>query len=237
MMQIGRFLFIFQNQGLMNIVICCDFDGTITLTDTGKALLSNLTNKDWHFYDNLVITGTMGTREALVKQWGMIEKTSVEEINKIVDNIEIDPSFIKFYNWTKANKMQFVILSDGFKTHINRIFGNHNIQIAESDIKSNDMKLVDGKIKLEFLTPECEHGCANCKHFYVKQFKDKGNKIIYIGDGLSDIFPARELADLIFAKENEDLATELENDSRLIVFKNFTNLMEEITLEFLLNDL
>jgi len=220
----------------MQIVICCDFDGTITLIDAGKALLSNLTDKDWHFYDNLVIEGTMGTREALVNQWGMIEKTSMEEINKIIDKIEIDPAFIKFYNWIRENKLKFVIISDGFKSFINRILRNHEIQIGEEDIKSNDMELVGGKIKLKFLTPECDHNCGNCKYSHVKKFKDKGDKIIYIGDGLSDIFPARELADLIFAKENEDLAKELENDSRLIVFKNFTNLLEKITLEFLLNN-
>ena len=221
----------------MNVVICCDFDGTITLIDTGKALLTNLTDKDWHYYDNLVIDGTMGTREALINQWGMIENTSIEEINKIVDNIEIDTSFIEFYDWIKENKIQFVILSDGFKTYINRIFQSNNIHVTKEDIKSNDMELVEGKIKLNFLTPKCEHDCANCKYSHVKQFKDKGNKIVYIGDGLSDIFPARELADLIFAKENEDLASELKNDSRLIVFKNFADIMEKITLEFLLNEL
>ncbi len=227
-------MFYLKNQGLMNIVICCDFDGTITLTDTGKILLSKLTDKDWQYFDDLVIKGTMGTREALVNQWGMIEKTTIEEINRIVDEIEIDPSFIKFYDWIKENEIKFVILSDGFKTYINRIFQNHKIQIAEDGIKSNDMELIEGKIKLKFLTPECEHDCANCKYSHVKQFKDKGSKIIYIGDGLSDIFPARELADLILAKENEDLAKELENDSRLIKFKNFTDLMEIITIEFLL---
>ncbi|MFW9852780.1 MAG: MtnX-like HAD-IB family phosphatase [Candidatus Thorarchaeota archaeon] len=213
----------------MNVVICCDFDGTITLADTGKILLTNLTDKDWHYYDELVIKGEMGTREALVIQWGMIEKATTEEINKIVDGIEIDPSFIKFFGWIKKVGIEFLILSDGFKTYINRILKNHKIQIAEKDIRSNDMRLVGGKFKLKFLTPECEHNCANCKYSQVKQFKDKGNKIIYIGDGLSDIFPARELADIIFAKENEDLARELKNDSRLITFNNFSDIKEIIS--------
>jgi len=213
----------------MQIVICCDFDGTITLADTGKVLLTNLTDKDWQYYDELVIKGKMGTREALVVQWGMIESTTTEEINKIVDGIEIDPSFIEFYDWIKKIGFKFLVLSDGFKTYINRILQNHKIQIAEKDIKSNDMELIRGKFKLKFLTPECEHNCANCKYSQVKQFKDKGNKIIYIGDGLSDIFPARELADTIFAKENEDLARELKNDSRLITFNNFSDIKEIIS--------
>ncbi|NPD89533.1 MAG: hypothetical protein HGN29_12510, partial [Asgard group archaeon] len=53
-------------------------------------------------------------------------------------------------------------------------------------------------------------------------------KIIYIGDGLSDIFPARSLADIIFAKENEDLAKELEGDSRLIIFSDFLDIKKKL---------
>ncbi len=90
------------------------------------------------------------------------------------------------------------------------------------------MELVNGRIELLFLTQQCEHGCANCKFSYVKQLKDSGLKIIYIGDGLSDIFPAKELGDIIFAKEDEDLAKELIDDSRLIVFSDFSDIKEQL---------
>lgn len=212
----------------MHYAICCDFDGTITLMDTGKALLTELTDKNWYHYDDLVIKGKMGTREALVNQWGMIEKTTMSDINKIVDEIKVDPTFIEFYEWTKKISLKFIIVSDGFITYIERILSNTEIPEDEFEIKANDMKLDDGKIKLEFLTAQCTHDCANCKYSHVKQLKDSGYKIIYIGDGLSDIFPARSLADIIFAKENEDLAKELEGDSRLIIFSDFLDIKKKL---------
>ncbi|MBA7539696.1 hypothetical protein ES705_31977 [subsurface metagenome] len=49
----------------MKLAIVCDFDGTITQRDTGKEILSKLTTKDWEYYDQFVISGEMGTREAL----------------------------------------------------------------------------------------------------------------------------------------------------------------------------
>ncbi len=210
----------------MQVAIFCDFDGTITLEDTGKVLLTNLTEKDWQFYDKLVINGEIGTREALVNQWGMIEKTSMEEINNLVDQIEIDPTFIEFYDWIREKNLKFFIVSDGFRSYIDTIFKNHQIQIPQEDIKANDMKLIDNKIALEFLTSQCSHGCANCKYSHVQEIKNKGFKIIYIGDGLSDIFPSQSLADVIFAKENEDLAEVLKNDSRLHTFSNFAGIVE-----------
>ena len=214
----------------MQIAIFCDFDGTITLEDTGKVLLTSLTDKNWQYYDELVISGKIGTREALVNQWGMIENTTLDEINKLVDEIKIDPTFRDFYNWTKEKNFNFLIVSDGFRSYISRIFKNHQIHISEEDIKANDMKLVNNKIALDFLTPECSHDCANCKYSHVQKFKNKGFKIVYIGDGLSDIFPAQELADVIFAKENEDLAKVLKEDDRLCTFSNFTEIISELKL-------
>jgi len=210
----------------MNLAICCDFDGTITLTDTGKELLDALTDKDWRSIDQFVINGEIGTRAALIEQWGMIEHTTMEEIFSIVDTIEIDPTFIDFYNWILKNNIYFIILSDGFKTYIKRILEKHKINSSELEIKSNDMELIHNKIGLQFLTNSCEHGCANCKHSHVLKIKNDFDKVVYIGDGLSDILPARELADYIFARKNEDLALKLKTDSRLIEFSNFVEIQK-----------
>jgi len=215
----------------MNIAICCDFDGTITLTDTGKEMLTSLTNKDWQYYDKLVINGEIGTRAALVKQWGMIEYTTMDEIFEIVDRIKIDPTFLDFYNWIKKSEIFFIILSDGFTTYITRILENHGIDSEKLEIKANDMELIDNKIHLKFLTDNCEHDCANCKHSHVLKIKETYEKVVYIGDGLSDILPAENLADFIFAKEDEDLAKKLKTDPRLVKFSNFNDIqgfLEEI---------
>ena len=212
----------------MKVVICCDFDGTITLKDTGKELLSNLTDKNWQYYDGLVISGEIGTRSALLKQWGMVDYTTIEEIESVVNKIEIDPTLKDFYDWVQKKDFQFVIVSDGFKSYIKKILQIHEINIPESLIKANDMELKNNKFSLNFLTEPCEHGCANCKFSHVKDLKSKDGKIIYIGDGLSDIFPARELADIIFAKEEEDLAKTLSDDSRLNTFSNFIQIKEKI---------
>jgi 2,3-diketo-5-methylthio-1-phosphopentane phosphatase len=217
----------------MPIAICCDFDGTITLMDTGKALLSTLTKEDWQAVDKFVINGQIGTREALIKQWGMIEYTTWEEIFTIVDTMKIDPSFYDFYNWVIEENIMFIILSDGFQKYINRILEYNEINVDSLDILANDVDLVDNKLKLIFNTPECNHGCANCKYSHVLKLKNEGYKMIYIGDGLSDILPAAELADIIYARNNEDLAKKLEGDSRLQVFDSFSKIKEDIEKRFL----
>ena len=207
----------------MSYTIFCDFDGTITLTDLGKALLTKFSKEDWQKYDKLVINEKIGTREALIKQWDTV-KASKEEILAVVDQIEIDPSFQSFFNWVNNCDIHFIVVSDGFQEFIEEIFKKEKIESSLIDIRANSMKIIDNKLTLSFLTDECEHGCANCKYSHVLEYKKKGNKIIYIGDGLSDIFPARELADVIFAKEREDLAEKLKGDPRVIEFSNFSEI-------------
>ncbi|MHA1304262.1 MAG: MtnX-like HAD-IB family phosphatase [Candidatus Heimdallarchaeaceae archaeon] len=216
----------------MTYAIFCDFDGTITCDDVGKALLSTYGQENWQYYDQLVIDGKIGTREALINQWGML-RASEKQVQKIIEKIKVDPTFHDFYNWIKEKKeWLFVIVSDGFRSYIEQILLKHGVNPDEIEIKANEMVIEGDKAKLTFLTPPCSHDCANCKYSHVLEKKEVGYKIVYIGDGLSDIFPARELADIIFAKANEDLAERLKGDKRLIVFNDFKEVQEYLkTLE------
>ncbi len=212
----------------MKLAIVCDFDGTITQRDTGKELLSKLTAKDWESYDQFVISGEMGTREALQHQWGMIENTSAKEVFSIVDEIEIDPFFKELYELIQQKNWGFVIVSDGFLSYIKRILNRNGIMDENISIKANDFEIVKGKILLKFLTESCEHGCANCKFTHVTELREQGFTIIYIGDGLSDILPAKSLADYIFAKKDEDLAKNLKGDKRLKTFKTLKEVKNDL---------
>jgi len=211
----------------MAFVVVCDFDGTITLEDTGKKLLSSLTDENWRYYDNLVIEGKMGTREALLAQYNLIKEVDIKEVEKIISSIQIDETFFAFYRWLREKNLPFMILSDGFIENIRYILKNNGIEPNEVVIKANSAEIVNGSFQISFLTDPCEHGCANCKYSHVKKLKDQGYSVVYIGDGLSDILPAQELADYVFAKIGGDLARKLKDRNNVKIFQDF----EEIRIE------
>lgn len=211
----------------MNFVIICDFDGTITKKDTGQALLNELADGDWKKYDELVIKGEIGTREALIKQYGLV-KTTEDEYDTIVQSIKVDETFTDFFEWIKKKNISFYIISDGFRSYIEKILRNNGIDPTEIPILSNEMEIKDNRVALKFNTEACEHGCANCKISHVKKLKERYDKVIYIGDGLSDILPAKKCADVIFARKNKDLSNILEGDNRLVKFSNFNEIQREI---------
>lgn len=215
----------------MKFAIACDFDGTITLEDTGKLILSAFTDKDWRYYDKLVIEGKIGTREALDRQYELIENIDIHKLNQIIETVPIDPSFADFLKWVQINHIPFFIVSDGFKEYITKIFDIHDINVDSLEIYANSMTIKNNRIEISYLTPPCEHGCANCKYSHIKRYKDQNFKIIYIGDGHSDILPAKQLADIIFARKGRELAKVLTDDQRVHVFTNFNEIIRQLQQE------
>ncbi len=48
----------------MKKLILCDFDGTISIEDTGYALLTHFSSGDWEAIDRKFCEGKIGSREA-----------------------------------------------------------------------------------------------------------------------------------------------------------------------------
>ncbi len=217
----------------MEYIIICDFDGTITTQDTGQALLTAFAPEKWKEYDEYVINGEMGTREALKNQYGLIKEAKQEEFDRVIDTIKIDQTFYDFYDWLKEQSIDFYILSDGFKEYIEKILQNNNLQKEEIKIIANSMKIEEGKVVMEFGTEPCSHGCANCKHSFVKELKKKNISVIYVGDGLSDILPA-QIANFVFAKRGrslESIVVENNNDKTRRIFDSFDEIKEILEKE------
>ena len=56
-----------------NIVIFCDFDGTITINDTVDHLLSIFADKNWITIEESWKNGEIGSKECLKKQFDCID--------------------------------------------------------------------------------------------------------------------------------------------------------------------
>jgi 2,3-diketo-5-methylthio-1-phosphopentane phosphatase len=193
----------------MDYSLFIDFDYTITTDDVGN-----------RFYTYF----SQGQNEPLVKRWLDREISTVEcltgeaelcsgsreEFIDYIDRFEIDTGFLKLVELCDEENMPLYVLSDGLDFYIRHILGKYGI----NDIKiySNIAIFNDGHLEIElpYWTEECA-SCGNCKGERIRQLKRKDDRVIYVGDGLSDLCGARE-ADLIFAKD--DLARFLEEEER-----------------------
>ncbi|MDI6604066.1 MAG: MtnX-like HAD-IB family phosphatase [Thermoanaerobacteraceae bacterium] len=206
----------------MHTVILVDFDGTITKEDTCIAMANNFAKKGWKMIEEEWRSGKLTTEQCSLKLFEFMD-VDQEKLEKLLYSIEIDESFIDFLDFCKIKKYHVIITSDGFDFNIKTILSRYNINL---EFYSNKLEFTDGIINAEFYTSkECEK-CGMCKLNVLKKFKDNNTRIIYIGDGYSDICVAK-YADVVFAK-NVLLSYCIENNISHIPFNNFSDIIKKL---------
>ncbi len=180
-----------------NIVILCDFDGTISTKDVTDALLEKFSSPEWEEIEEAWQEGLINSRECMAEQYALV-RASEEEIDDFLATIEIDPHFPAFLTFCRENDHPLTIVSDGFDYYIERILKAKGVD--DVDVYSNHLEWRDGAIITEFphTSDECDT-CGNCKTSIFHTLKTPENRIVYIGDGWSDRCIAHE-SDVIFAK-------------------------------------
>lgn len=182
--------------------IFIDFDGTITLKDTGDAIFSRFgeTEKVDKIIENL-LRDAITAKQCWLDLCRLINGINKQELDEFIGSIRIDPSFHQFVDYCRKQNIDFYVLSDGFDYYIDRIFGKEDL----TGIKyySNHLDVTsDGKFIPSF--PYEDLNCttsANCKRNHIISNSADSDYTVYIGDGNSDKNTA-PFCDFIFAKDD-----------------------------------
>lgn len=200
-------------------IIYCDFDGTITKEDSVKNFLERFADHRWKNIEKLWEQEKIGSKECLLRQINLIKTLSSDEMEEFISEIEIDNTFLDFYDFAKTHGIDLVILSDGLDIIINGVLIRYNL----SDIMfyANSLVIKDNKPYIYFPneSPECSRSSGSCKCSKITR-KD----FYYIGDGLSDVCIAKK-ARTLFAKHNLKNYCD-KNKIDYVPFRSFKNIMD-----------
>jgi 2,3-diketo-5-methylthio-1-phosphopentane phosphatase/HAD superfamily hydrolase (TIGR01509 family) len=183
----------------MKHLILCDFDGTISVRDTGYLLLQRFSSGDWETLDQEFREGKIGSKEAYVRIGPFLKGSREEFLAFVREHLEIDPSFIPFYRFCRDAGMDVRIVSDGFDFYIDAILEQHGLR--EIPFDANTCRFLPGDQK-EVSFPHWNEDCGlcgTCKRKLVQRYRRHYDSIFYAGDGLSDRCATQE-ADFTFAK-------------------------------------
>ena len=180
-----------------------DFDGTVTKNDVVDLILERFASSEWKKIEQEWVSGKIGSRECLTRQIAVVSATK-QELTQLISEVEMDPYFFSFLKTAKKLEIPITIVSDGFRWVIEDILKRvpKNVRGFASalPIFSNQLEWHGSSIRVRFPEgPVCGHACANCKSRVIETHRAPGQKIIFIGDGLSDRFAAAA-SDLTFAK-------------------------------------
>ncbi len=181
----------------MKILIASDFDGTINKKDLGeefgKIIESYSDLKEKFINNNLSVPDVY--RKLLD-----VEGMSLNVIRDFyVNQAIIDEHFIPFLGFIKGKEVSHIIISDGFDLLIEETLRHHGVTDALC-IFANSMRDNGNKVLMDF--PFWDNDCVFsgvCKKRILRALKPYFDRIIYIGNGYSDIDAVPE-ADIVFAR-------------------------------------
>jgi 2-hydroxy-3-keto-5-methylthiopentenyl-1-phosphate phosphatase len=210
-------------------VVFSDFDGTITRLDVTDEILERFADPSWHEVEDRWLRAEIGSRECFERQAALV-RTTVKQLNELIDAIPLDPDFPAFFRFLKAQQLPFYIVSDSFDYVIRRVLKRVG---ADGELRngrhlfSTGLEFEAGGIRATFPHSNhgCDHNCATCKPVIIRKVRKKQQPVIFIGDGLSDRFAVEE-ADVVFAK-HELLAYCRERGLACRPFETFDDVRKE----------
>ena len=209
------------------IKVFVDFDGTITLEDVGEAIFKKFgeTEKVKRIIEDL-LSDKISSRQCWDELCDSVDNINKVELDEFIDLLDVDPTFIPFVKFCSKNKIDMVVLSDGFDYYIDRLFNKAGL--AGLKYYSNKLFVDEtGMLKAEYPYFDVDSPTsANCKKNHIINHSSD-EYTVYIGDGNSDK-DAAQYCDFIFAKDGLARFCSMERIS-FYPFRDFNEVQNKLT--------
>jgi len=210
----------------MKTLVQCDFDGTITEEDTSFFLLDTFAQGDWRrvlqeYKEHKICVGEFNT-----KAFAMVKADKATLLKALKGKVRVRAGLHELVNYCLRRGFRLVIVSNGLDFYIEatlKDLGLKNIEVhaAQSCFHSQGMEV-------QYLGPDGKRLEVGFKEAYIESFLNLGYEVIYMGNGDSDIAPAK-YAHHVFAT-GELLAYCRENNLKCMPFENFTDAVRKLEL-------
>lgn len=180
------------------LLIVCDFDGTVCRVDMCNEIMDHFAG-DWEAIDRTYALGEVGSRTAYGRIAPLIRANRLQILDFILRQERLDLFFPEFLSFCRGRKIDLKIVSDGLDVYIEAILAKHGLEV---EFYANRLIFQeDNRIEFDFPPASGDCGrCGTCKRSLLDRFRPDYDRIIYVGDGHSDVCAARK-ADQIFAKD------------------------------------
>ncbi|KAG0221587.1 HAD-like domain-containing protein [Mortierella sp. GBAus27b] len=209
------------------IEVFSDFDGTISMEDTGCVLIdTGVGEAKRKEMDVKILNHEMTFLEAMDIWWGGVD-LSLEEGLDMLRPVHLDPGFLQFYAYIQSHQIPFSIVSCGLDILIENYMGWHlgEEEASKLTILANYGRVEDRRWLVRYRDDSPHsHDKSVCIQESKEQFKKEmveqqrlreqagetqkealqEHIIVFCGDGISDLSAARE-ADVLFARKGRNL--------------------------------
>jgi len=180
-------------------LVQCDFDGTITQKDVSFLLLDAYSTGDWRQLLAEYREGRIPVGYFNMKAFAMIKTDRQTLINLVRREVKLRAGVKELLDFCYTNGFELVIVSNGLDFYIKTILGD--IGIDNVKVFAAQTNFTAEGIEAKYIGPEGNQIQEGFKESYTRVFLSQGYRVIYVGNGISDIDAAR-LSHHIFATED-----------------------------------
>jgi len=208
----------------MKTLIQCDFDGTITEEDASFFLLDTFAQGDWRrllreYKEHKISVGEFNTRA-----FAMVKADEPTLLETLKDKIKVRAGFHELVDYCLGKDFRLVIVSNGLDFYIKAVL--KELALENVEMHAAQASFHPEGMKVQYVGPDDKRLKDGFKEAYVKTFLKLGYRIIYMGNGDSDVAPA-QYAHHIFAT-GELLAYCRENNLKYKPFENFIDAVRDM---------
>ena len=175
---------------MVKTVVQCDFDGTITHKDVSFMILDAFADGDWGQILAEYRGGKISVGRFNTKAFAMVKADEQTLLEFVKSKVEIRAGFSQLLACCEKKGFHFTIVSNGLDFYIKAIL--RDIGIDNIEVFAAQARFGANGIDVRYIGPKGDQLEDSFKEAYVGLFKQRGYRVIYIGNGISDLSPARQ---------------------------------------------
>lgn len=185
-----------QSTEVTKTLVQCDFDGTITQQDISFLLLDAFADGDWRQLLTEYREDKISVNHFNTYAFAMLKADKQALLEFMRGKVVIRPGFHELLAYCQRRGFHFVVVSNGLDFYIEALLGDLGVNNIE--VFAAETRFTPEGLKVRYIGPDGSKLDRGFKEAYIRLFLGKGYRIVYIGNGASDI-PSAKLAHHIFA--------------------------------------
>lgn len=185
-----------MSQEVKKTLVQCDFDGTVTHADVSYMVLDTFADGDWRKLLDEYRAGRITVGEFNTRAFSMVKADRKTLLDFIKGKVEVRAGFNQLLDYCQRRGFKFVIVSNGLDFYIEDII--KELGVPEIEVFAARTEFDPEGVRVRYIGPDGNQLQSDFKEAYIRLFLSQGYRIIYIGNGVSDLSPARQ-AHHIFA--------------------------------------
>ncbi len=178
------------------MIIQCDFDGTIIRNNLSALLRETFARGDWQKIESDYLQGHLTVERSNKLQFALIKEPKERLQEFVRQHIELRPGFVEFVRYCRKGAIPIVIVSSGLDFYIEPVLVE--IGLPDLELHCGRTSFNRDGIDVSYYDPDGNIINQGFKKKYLNWLKKRGENIIYLGDGFSDLEAACQ-ADHVFA--------------------------------------